>query len=113
MAGNLRAARLKPSASSPLTHPVGLRRLLVEWRELESQASSAFSNVARGTERSTITLLGSRPSGSFSPPVPVMKRAPSAKPPSAATTVRTGTPLQMTQPAAPTCHLVPLGLPAK
>jgi hypothetical protein len=53
------------------------------------------------------------PSGSFSPPVPVRKRAPSARPPSAATTERTGTPLQITHPAAPTCHLVPLGLLGK
>ena len=47
-----------------------------------------------------------------SPPVPVMKRAP--RPPAQGLDHRrTGTPLQTTQPAAPTCHCVPLGLLAK
>ena len=45
--------------------------------------------------------------------VPVMNRMPSARPPSASATTRTGAPLQITQPAAPTVHLVPLGLSAK
>ena len=36
-----------------------------------SQASNASSRALMGTERSTITVNGSTPSGNFSPPVPV------------------------------------------
>ena len=60
-----------------------------------------------------MTDFGSTPSGSFSPPVPVMKRMPSATPPSACATVRSGTPVHTTQPAAPTVQGVPLGLLGK
>ena len=42
-----------------------------------------------------------------------MKRMPGLTPPSASTTARTGTPLQTTQPAAPTVQGVPLGLLGK
>lgn len=38
--------------------------------------------AARGTERSTTTAFGSMPSGSFSPPVPVMYTIPAETPPS-------------------------------
>ncbi len=69
--------------------------------------------AAAGTERSTMMLFGSTPSGSFSPPVPVMKRMPALTPPRASATARTGTPLQATQPAAPTVQAVPLGLLGK
>lgn len=52
----------------------------------------------------------STPAGNTSPPVPVMYLACRLTPPSALATLRRGTPVHITQPAAPTCHGVPLGL---
>jgi hypothetical protein len=63
-----------------------------------------------GTERSTATFDASTPAGIFSPPVPLINCMPPATPPIAFATAATGTPLQTTQPAAPTVHGVPLGL---
>src|SRR5690606_6467359 len=51
--------------------------------------------------------------GSTSPPVLVMNFAPFSTPPRASTTLRTGTPVHSTQPAAPTCQGVPLALWSK
>ncbi|OHV18219.1 hypothetical protein BK022_00960 [Methylorubrum extorquens] len=72
-----------------------------------SQASSTVSRVESGTERSTITSLGLSPAGRSSPPVPVTNCAPCTGPPRASTTARSGTPVQITQPAAPTVQGVP------
>lgn len=75
-----------------------------------SQASRASAMAASGTERSTTIVLGSIPAGNTSPPVPVMNTASADTPPKASTSWRTGTPVQITQPAAPTPHCVPLAL---